>query len=124
LMVARRGGRELAALQTFHQPFVHPGDYDFFRAHVAQEFLTKLGLVEQIKSLAVDFVADDEEIRLPRHRIHYALNLVNAVQFVIDRAGYGQARVQAFENGWQFRLPEVAEKDARGSRSAIHKDHI
>ena len=72
----------------------------------------------------MNFVADDEEIRLPRHRIHYALNLVNAVQFVIDRAGNGQTSAQAFENGWQFRLLEVAEKDARGRRPAIHHDHI
>src|SRR5438105_1477682 len=47
----------------------------------ACEFLTELGLVEQIKPLAVDFIADDEEIGLAGHRIHYALNLVNAVQF-------------------------------------------
>ena len=72
----------------------------------------------------MDFVADDEEIRLTRHRIHYALNLVNAIQFVIDRAGNGQARAQSSENGWQFRLLEVAEKDARGRRPAIHHDNV
>src|SRR5437588_2059695 len=115
-MVARGGRRELTPLQTFHEPFVHPGYHDLFRAHVTQEFLAELGLVEQVKSLAVDFVADDEEIGFASHRVHYALNLVNAVQFVIDRAGNGQTSAQAFENSWQFRLLEVAEKDARGRR--------
>ena len=72
----------------------------------------------------MDFVANDQEIGLGRYRVYHPLNLINAVQFMIDRAGNGQARVEAFEDGRHFCFVEVIQEDTGGRRSAIHHHDV
>src|SRR5277367_6679121 len=59
----RNGGSDLVPLQVLHEPFVHLRDENFLCAKFVQQFLTDFGFVEQIKTFAMSFIADDEEVR-------------------------------------------------------------
>jgi len=120
----RNGGSDLEPLQVLHEPFVHLRDEDFLRAKFVQEFLPDLGFVEQIKAFAMSFIANDQEARFVRNAAHQPLNLVDAVQLMIDRAGDGQARAHRFEHGGQIGILKVLEENAGGRRPAVHHDNI